>query len=333
MRRAIQFLFVFLVASSVALPDDGPGLLTPQGTDPVDPSPLRKDAKDESNDDAEEPDYAFIAGGPYTQKKNSLQLIFAGQAGRRRTNLGGSTLEHAEFGTFLRTEWGLTDRWEIDAIVPAEGARDRLNDATVKSDFAAGDSVLGIRYRLLTEASAPFTMTTGPQVILPSGDFFRGTGFGRLGYAWDGAAAKDWGGPVFLYASWNYALFPKVRTPGTASRRRGLNLQNFFGGTAFGYRALEKGRGQFHHDLHVFLEYGMSWEQDLTSESGVASKVTEVHSLLAPGIRYGLLTARQTLVEFGVSFPVGLDRGTPRYGVILQFQFERVFGLKGSRRE
>ncbi|HZO99525.1 MAG TPA: hypothetical protein VFD30_04455 [Terriglobia bacterium] len=332
MRRATYFLFVFLVASSVALPDDGPGLLTPQGPGPVDPSPLTKDAKDGSNDDAEEPDYAFIAGGPYTQKKNSLQLIFAGQGGRRQTNLGGSTLEHAEFGTYLRAEWGLTDRWEIDVIVPAEGARDRLNDVTVKSDFAASDSVLGIRYRLLTEPSAPFTMTMGPQVILPSGDFSRGTGFERPGYAWDWAAAKDWGGPVFLYASWNYALFPKVRTPGTASRR-GLNLQNLFGGTALGYRALEKDRGQFHHDIHVFFEYGISWEQDLTRDSGVTSKVTDVHSLVAPGIRYGLLTARQTLVEIGVSFPIGLDRGTPRYGVILQFQFERGFGLKGSRRE
>jgi hypothetical protein len=31
------------------------------------------------------------------------------------------------------------------------------------------------------------------------------------------------------------------------------------------------------------------------------------------------------LLEIGVSFPLGLDRGTPRYGIILQMQFEHVF--------
>ena len=32
-----------------------------------------------ADDEHEEPDYAFIAGGPYTQKKQSIQFIFPGQ--------------------------------------------------------------------------------------------------------------------------------------------------------------------------------------------------------------------------------------------------------------
>ena len=46
-----------------------------------------------------------------------------------------------------------------------------------------------------------------------------------------------------------------------------------------------------------------------------------------PGIPYGLLKRNYDLYEFGVAFPVGLDRGRPRYATILQLQFEHVFRL------
>lgn len=272
----------------------------------------------------EEPDFAFVAGGPYTQRRNSIQTISASQYGRRRSNLGGSTLEHAEFGTLLRNEWGLTDRWELDFIVPAEGGRDRIGPVRLDSSFALGDSVLGIRYRLLQESRAPFTLTMGPQLILPTGSVASGTSFDQVGVAWDMAAAKDWGGPVFLYSSLNFSLFPSVRLPRPAARAD-FPLHNIFWGTALGLRPLERNHGSSHHDLHAFLEFGVGVEQDLTGDSTTVRRVTDVHTLISPGIRYGLLKRNDDLYEVGVSFPVGLDRGTPRYGIILQLQFEHVF--------
>ena len=272
----------------------------------------------------EEPDFAFIAGGPYTQRKNSIQTISANQYGRRLSNLGGSTLEHAEYGMLLRNEWGLTDRWELDFIAVAEGGRDRIGPNLLDSSFALGDSVLGVRYRLLQESRAPFILTMGPQLIFPTGSVASGTSFNQVGVAWDMAAAKDWGGPVFLYSSLNYAIFPSVRLPRPVARTA-IPLHHLFWGTALGLRPLEKDHGSSHHDLHAFLELGLGMEQDLTADTTAVRRVTEVHTLISPGIRYGLLKRNDDLYEIGVSFPVGLDRGTPRYGIILQMQFEHVF--------
>ncbi len=278
----------------------------------------------EDRAEPEEPDFAFVAGGPYTQKKNSIQFILPGQIGRRRSTLGGTVLEHQEFGTFLRTEWGITDRLELDAILPAGGARDRQDGSTVNSDFAFSDAVLGLRYRLSRESSAPLTLTLGPQLIIPSGSFARGTGFERAGYALDMAAAKEWRGPLFFYTSFNYTVFPAVRDLLAASPRT-FNVHNVFFGSALGLRPLEKNRGTSHHDLHLFLEYGLGREQDLDKKGNETVKVSEVRTVFAPGARYGFLTRSRRLFEIGVSFPVGLNSATPRRGIILQIQFEQFF--------
>jgi hypothetical protein len=66
-------------------------------------------------------------------------------------------------------------------------------------------------------------------------------------------------------------------------------------------------------------------EQGLAGDATAVHRVTDVHTLISPGIRYGLLKHNDDLYEIGVAFPVGLDRGTPRYGIILQMQFEHVF--------
>ena len=55
----------------------------------------------------EEPDYFFLTGGPYTQKKNSPQIIWANQW--FLTSGGVRTRAYTGAGRF---EWGLTDRWE-----------------------------------------------------------------------------------------------------------------------------------------------------------------------------------------------------------------------------
>jgi hypothetical protein len=39
---------------------------------------------------------------------------------------------------------------------------------------------------------------------------------------------------------------------------------------------------------------------------------------------------KNKLFEFGVSFPIGLNRATPRGGIIVQLQIENLFGYKGD---
>ena len=78
----------------------------------------------------------------------------------------------------------------------------------------------------------------------------------------------------------------------------------------------------------IVTEYGLGREEGLESATGGTTKVSEIVTVLAPGIRYGFLTRTKKLFEIGVAFPIGLNQNTPRAGVILQIQFEHIFGYK-----
>lgn len=276
-------------------------------------------------DEPEEPDYAFFAGGPYTQQKNSIQIIHAFNYGTRRITTPSGALHQDEFLFFLRTEWGFTDRLELDIITPGAGSRERLNGSTGSSDYGFSDSVIGLRYRLLTEENSPLTLTMGPQVILPTGSVRRGTGNGSAGFAWDVSAAKDWGGPVFLFSSVNYSVVPLADDP-TPGSSRSFTLHGAEWATAVGLRALERQAGSNHHDIHVFLEGAGAWGHAVEPGVAVGTRQSALSWLVAPGVRYGFLTRRGTLVEIGVSVPIGLGPNGPKRGVVIQFQFERIFG-------
>jgi len=110
--------------------------------------------------------------------------------GTRRFSIPGGRLNQDEFTFFTRTEWGFTDRLELDVITPALGQRERLNGSSVTSGYGFADSVLGVRYRFLTEEKGPLTIAMGPQLILPTGSVSKGTGNGSAGIAWDVSAVR-----------------------------------------------------------------------------------------------------------------------------------------------
>ena len=280
------------------------------------------------HNEPEEPDFAFLAGGPYTQRKTSPQFIFPSAWGRRTSRMGGVPLRDSTFGALFRAEYGLTDRWEMDVIFSASGEQINQGQQRLASTFALSDSVVGVRYRLLRESTAPITLTMGPQLIIPTGSLPSGTGNSAMGYAWDIAAAKDWGGPVFVYASGNYRYFPSVN-PGMANGPQHFPLHDVFGAAALVFRPLERDSGPNHHDMHIFLEYGVARQEGLEFVP-TAQKISATTSLFAPGIRYGFLSARSKLLEIGVSFPIGLNQSSPRGGIIVQFQIENLFGYKGD---
>jgi hypothetical protein len=275
----------------------------------------------------EEPDYAFLAGGPFTQLKNSIQIIHATVWGTRRFSLPGGRLNQDEFAFFQRTEWGFTDRLELDVITPVQGQRERLNGSSVASAYGFADSVLGVRYRFLTEEKGPLTMAMGPQLILPTGSVSEGTGNGSAGFAWDVSAAKDWGGPVFLFTSYNYSVLPSADDTTSGSSRQ-FTLHGHKWATALGLRALERlSESGGNHDVHVFLETGGAWGHEVEPGSAVGTRRSQLSWAVTPGIRYGFLTARKTLIEIGVAAPIGLGPNGPKRGIQIQFQFEKVFGL------
>ena len=114
MRNIVIVGVLFLISCGCLFPQDGSSL-TPSSTPPGMENRnstgfASRQLATKEKSEPEEPDFAFIAGGPYTQKAKSTQFISVSQYGWRHTTLGGSTLQHTEFGTLLRNEWGLTDR-------------------------------------------------------------------------------------------------------------------------------------------------------------------------------------------------------------------------------
>jgi hypothetical protein len=273
----------------------------------------------------EEPDFAFVSGSAYTQVKKSVQFIQqTAFATRRTTDLLGPRNDDA-FLFFQRVEYGLTDRWELDLVFPAAGSRTRRNGSTVSSAYGMTDGVIGVRYRLFDEESAPVTVTMGPQLIIPSGSVQKGTGFGGTGIAWDVAVCKDWGGPVFMYNTLNYKVIPSGddSTPGSGKK---FVLHGATWATAIGLRPLEHPviNGS-KHDLHAYLEAGGNWQQSVNPGVVAGTRDGQLQWVFAPGIRYGYINSRKTLVEIGVSFPIGLGPNGPKRGVTVQFQLEKLF--------
>lgn len=265
----------------------------------------------------EEPDFFFLAGGPYTQLRNSFQIIWANQFVRDRSG----AVRTRDFIGAGRFEWGFSDRFEFD--LEFGYLRPRASTGGVASVSAQGvdDTMLGARYRLLREPSFPVTLTTGPQIILPSASRRQGLGTGKTSYAWDLALARDFGGPFFLGASLNASVTPDVAdlAPGSSQR---FDLSGIEWGVAFLLRPLERDTSAgSHHDIHLYLEFGGGRFEEI--DAGGRTRRTEV--LAAPGIRYGFLTAGKTLTEIGFSVPLGLTRNAPDWGLILQVQFEAVF--------
>jgi hypothetical protein len=263
--------------------------------------------------EAEEPDFFFLTGGPYTQKKNSPQVIWANQW---FWDANGSREAHAYVGGG-RAEWGLTDRWEVDFEFGALRLREQEPGVAETTASGADDLLVGVRYRLLREPRFPFTLTLGPQVIAPVASRREGLGTGAVGYSLDLAAAKDWGGPLFMAASLNLAVRPKVPVLSGSDQEVDLSVVGW--GTALGLRPLERStQTGAHHDLHLLLEVGGARIEEVGDSD--RARFTEV--LFAPGLRYGFLSSAGALAEIGISFPVGLTGSSPDWGFILQLQFE-----------
>jgi len=261
-----------------------------------------------------------------------MQFIHQTEYGTRRfLEASGARRNEDEFLFFQRVEYGLTDRWELDLVLPAAGARTRLNGRTVTSDYAFADGLVGVRYQFLAESKAPFALAMGPQVIFPSGSVRRGTGNGSVGLAWDAAVSKDWRGPLFLYSTFNYHAFPSAADTTPGSGRRFL-LQGAAWATALGIQAVERPLRGSKHDLHFLLEGGGAREQEV--EPGLMSgrRTGKLFWTVSPGIRYGFLTSRRTLVEIGVAMPVGLGPNGPKRAIVVQFQYEFYFRPPAARK-
>ena len=262
-----------------------------------------------SGQEPEEPDFFFLSGGPYTQGRYSPQLIWANQW----SYTNSQALRVRDFVGAGRFEFGVTSNLEADFQFGGRWARYQPEVGPALTDSGSDGLMLGIRYRILKEDFAPFTLTVGPQLIFPPAT-------GRLrsgvGYGVDVTAAKDWGGPIFTAASWNRRTTPSGADPLSPLPQR-LTQSSY--AIALGLRPFERETSVgTKHDLHLFLE-ALRTGEDSIEEHGV---VAHGSKLLAPGLRFGYVNKSGVLTEVGLSMPIGLDESSAGWGAVLQFQIE-----------
>lgn len=268
----------------------------------------------------EEPDYAFLTGSPYTENKKFLQLIL--------TNLFQQFRNPGETQNLLtnslRFEYGFTDRLEGDLVLPFNDSWEKTSGVSSNAN-GFGDTLLGLRYRFLNEASSPITLTFGPQLLPPTGKFRAGFGSGGLTLAWDLTMAKEWNRWFFTYFDLNYGTTFSAQDPTLGSTAH-FNLNNFTGSVALGFRPLERdGKKGDHHCVHLYLEASGNLVQSVEVGSTQGTRTTQNTYLLAPGVRYGYMTKNKNLTEVGVAGVIGLGADSPTWGMILQTQFETGF--------
>lgn len=268
----------------------------------------------------EEPDFAFVTGSPYTESKRFLQIILNNQFTQEEVN---GTTERL-LSNSLRLEYGFTDRLEADLVVnfvnswlTAPGVESNLN--------GFGPSLLGVRYRILRESSAPITLTFGPQILPPTANIAKGFGSGGFGLAWDLTTGREWNRWFFHYLAVNYATTFAVLDP-TAGSRADFTLHTLNYGLALGFRPVEHMTASGNkHDLHVTMEFDGTLSQEILPGNVTGQRTTENQFFFIPGARYGFLTPKKFLAEVGIAGIVGLTAAAPDWGLILQTQFELGF--------
>ena len=268
----------------------------------------------------QEPDYAFFTNSPYTETKNSAQIILSDYFSTDY----GDTDNTRVLQNSLRVEWGFTDYLELDVIVGYDGQwTQSMGQTNSQGGFA--DTTLGIRYRFLREGeNFPLTVAFGPQAVFPTGDETLGFGTGGYGLGWDLTLARDWNRWFFNYAEINYVTTFGASKAASSSGDDILN--DIAWGVAPAFRFLEKNsKKENHHCLHFYTEFAGTFGESFAQGTNLGSGVTTATYLLSPGIRYGFLTPKKTLFEAGVAIPMGLNEAAPDWGLFLQLQFEKVF--------
>jgi len=272
-------------------------------------------------DELEEPGFSFLVGNPYTEEKKFMSL-----------NLSDFYVDNHHSGQKQRSfvnnvalAYGFTDRLEASLALQYDL---QWNTSTSGQDsFANGfdDTILGLRYRFLTQQKNPVALAFGPQLWLPTGDFTKGFGLGSLSLAWDLTLGREWNKLFFTTFNLNYATTFSAPSQNTASTDH-FTLHDFFYGLCLGFRPLERDDAKGgHHDIHVTLELSGNLGQQGHAKTTTRFTQTQDTYLIIPGIKYGYSSKGKLFTEVGLGGILGLGSNSPDWGLVLQTQWE--FGI------
>jgi hypothetical protein len=181
-------------------------------------------------------------------------------------------------------EYGLTDRWELDAEVPYRFR----NFNHVRSVDGIGDVETAVRYGVVPVGQEPFAVTAGLGVGIPTGDRAQDLGDGRLTL-----------GPFFTASTW----FGPVNVQCNGGWARAVTS------------AGDEPRDEFEYNIAALYPVGR-WFLVLEG-NGVSTTDQSVYYVTPE-----LIWKPMKNVKFMVAVPVGVTRESADYGIVAAITLE-----------
>jgi hypothetical protein len=175
-------------------------------------------------------------------------------------------------------EYGLTDRWEIDADVPYEFLRPK----NASGADGIGDVETAVRYGVVPIGQGPVALTAGLELGIPTGDRMRDLGEGRLTVE-----------PFFTASTWLGRC----------------NVQVNGGWTRAVTNSGEEPRDDFEYDVAILCPV-KRWYLVLEGNGESSSEVTTYY------VTPELIWRPMKNLELLVAAPLGITRESADYGVI-----------------
>jgi hypothetical protein len=235
-------------------------------------------------------DNSFLIEEAYNQEKGVIQYI----------------------SSFYRTRNG-DFAYNFTNEYPVGGMRHQLSYSIqlvrVGTELGIGDTYLNYRYQLHgMKEEDKISISPRFSVILPTGNYHRGTGAGAIGYQLDIPVSVTHS--KYLVTHWNAGATFTPRARDTAGDRANTNGINLGQSTVFLIR----------HDFNALVE--TVWNRN-TNVTGPGVTRPNYSLLINPGIRWAYNFKNGLQIVPGIAAPIGVGPSRGERGIYLYLSFEK----------
>lgn len=237
-------------------------------------------------------DNSFLMEEAYNQEEGVVQHITTFQRSRGGIWMGS-----------LTQEWPVPKQThQFSYTIPyARVSGDSASAA------ALGDIALNYRYQLAGSGETRFACAPRVSLLLPTGDYRRGTGSGGLGVQVNVASSTVLSKNFVAHTNAGGTYFPSARDP------QGDKA------SAWGANAGQSLIWMIRNDLNAMLEAVWSYSQAVTAPGQTRGTHT---FFVSPGIRYAFNSPAGLQIVPGIAFPLGVGPSRDDHAVLVYLSFE-----------
>ncbi|HEY3306038.1 MAG TPA: transporter [Candidatus Binatia bacterium] len=245
-------------------------------------------------------DNSFLVEEAYNQEPGVIQHIFVAVYSKDSQRRGWEFNFTQEWPVFSQDH-------QFSYSIPSFHTREEGENLR-----GIGDILLNYRYQALYEGERFPAFAPRFSLILPSGNRWKGTGNGVVGYQWNLPFSKKLPPLLALHANFGLTYLPGVRAPldaGGLSSRRSL-VSPSLGASAI--LALTP-------RVHAMLEWVGNFDESI---DGAGKKQRDFVSMISPGFRAAVIDKEELQTVIGVALPIGVTRAAANFGVLLYLSIE-----------